>query len=388
MIKSDTVPFRIDSIDALRGFAVVSIILLHNIEHFDFYFFPEELPEWLKHIDKGIWNTFFFLFGGKSYAIFSLLFGFSFYIQFSNQEKIGVDFRLRFLWRLLILFFFGFINALFYEGDILSFFAVFGLPLLIVCRWSNRAVLITAIILMLQPLTWLQFILALNHPQLPVPENASHAHFMKLSSYLGGDSFIELVKGNLLNGRIGVTHWTWENGRFFLSTALFMFGMLAGRTELFIASEKSNLFWKKALIISSILFIPLFYTSKSLSDWVLQKNLLPPLNLFCSSLSNTAFMVILVSSFLLLYQKNKVQKGLQFLIPIGKMSLSNYIIQSMLGSFIYYGYGMALYQYTGATYSLCIGITMISIQILFSYWWMKHHNQGPLEYLWHRATWL
>lgn len=87
---------RIEVVDALRGFAIMSIMLLHNIEHFDYYFFPEFFPDWLKALDKIIWDTLFFLFGGKSYAIFALLFGFSFYIQNNNQEQKGKDFRVRF----------------------------------------------------------------------------------------------------------------------------------------------------------------------------------------------------------------------------------------------------------------------------------------------------
>src|SRR5476649_1656578 len=104
---------RLDVIDALRGFAIVSIMLLHNIEHFDFYFFPAGLPAWLKIVDSQIWDTLFFLFGGKSYAIFALLFGLTFFLQFDGREKRGEDFRPRFAWRLVLLLLFGMINSLF-----------------------------------------------------------------------------------------------------------------------------------------------------------------------------------------------------------------------------------------------------------------------------------
>ena len=60
-------------------------ILLHNLEHYNL-FLPLDytLPAWLQTIDKYAWDTMFFLFAGKAYATFSLLFGFSFYIQFHN----------------------------------------------------------------------------------------------------------------------------------------------------------------------------------------------------------------------------------------------------------------------------------------------------------------
>ncbi|MGD8777891.1 MAG: hypothetical protein PVH88_02900 [Ignavibacteria bacterium] len=57
---------RLEVVDALRGFAIVSIMLLHNIEHFDFYFTPTNLPAWMPAVDSVIWDSLFFLFGGKS----------------------------------------------------------------------------------------------------------------------------------------------------------------------------------------------------------------------------------------------------------------------------------------------------------------------------------
>jgi len=105
MVKTSS--SRLHVVDALRGFAIVSIMLLHNIEHFDFYYTPTNLPYWMIPLDKGIWDTLFFLFGGKSYAIFALLFGLTFFIQSDNQGKKGKDFRGRFAWRLLLLLGFG-----------------------------------------------------------------------------------------------------------------------------------------------------------------------------------------------------------------------------------------------------------------------------------------
>ena len=71
---------RIDVADVLRGLAVMGIILLHSIEHFNFYSFPEEVPfEWMKFTDQAIWRGLFFTFSNKAYAVFALLFGFSFY---------------------------------------------------------------------------------------------------------------------------------------------------------------------------------------------------------------------------------------------------------------------------------------------------------------------
>lgn len=80
---------RVDSVDALRGFAVVAIMLLHFIEHFIYGVYPEATSETAKLLDQSVWDGLFFIFGGKSYTIFALLFGFTFIVQQRNQESKG-----------------------------------------------------------------------------------------------------------------------------------------------------------------------------------------------------------------------------------------------------------------------------------------------------------
>lgn len=87
----------IEVVDALRGFAVMTIILVHNIEHFIFPIYPTDQPRWLNALDQGVFDTVFSLFAGKAYAIFALLFGFTFYLQMSSSRRQGRDFGYRFL---------------------------------------------------------------------------------------------------------------------------------------------------------------------------------------------------------------------------------------------------------------------------------------------------
>jgi len=231
---------RLHVVDALRGFAIISIMLLHNLEHFDFYYSPANLPDWLKALDKNVWDTLFFIFAGKSYAIFALLFGLTFFIQSHNQEKVGKDFRGRFAWRLLLLLGFGMINSSFYQGDILTIYALIGFGLITVAKLSNKAVLWIAIFLMLQPYELFNLISGLIDPTKEMQNPASWVHFGKMADYITKDSFINTIWGNLSNGRIAVMEWSWENGRVFQTLSLFMLGMLAGRKSLFKTTLKVN----------------------------------------------------------------------------------------------------------------------------------------------------
>lgn len=379
---------RLYVVDALRGFAIISIMLLHNLEHFDFYFEPANFAHWLKALDKGIWDTLFFIFAGKSYAIFALLFGLTFFIQSNNQEKKGKDFRGRFAWRLVLLLGFGIINSAFYQGDILTIYAIIGFGLIPVAKLSNKLVLGIAAFLMLQPYEWINLFTSIQNPGMEIVNPASWAYFGKMGDYIPKDSFFDTLVGNLTNGRIAVFNWTWENGRVFQTLSLFMFGMLAGRKSLFKVSRENKQFWVKALIIATIAFLPLYVCKNGVNTWFDSEAIRRPLLTIVTSWSNMAFMLVLVSGFVLLFQTRFFYHILNIFSPIGRMSLSNYIIQSILGSCIYYGFGLGLYQYTGATYSLLIGISLGVMQGFFSAWWMKNHRQGPLETIWHKTTWI
>ena len=103
---------RVDIVDALRGLAVMAIVIIHSLEHFIYPVYPEKMlqPEWLVALDSVVFNIVFSLIAGKGYSIFALLFGFTFYVQFTNQQNKGVDFRWRFIWRLMLLCLFATLN--------------------------------------------------------------------------------------------------------------------------------------------------------------------------------------------------------------------------------------------------------------------------------------
>jgi uncharacterized protein len=109
-----------------------------------------------------------------------------------------------------------------------------------------------------------------------------------------------------------------------------------------------------------------------------------PLLVIITSWSNVAFMVVLVSVFVLLFYSLRC---LMFFSPLGRMSLTSYVVQSIIGTSIYYGFGLGMYQYTGASFALAIGLVLALVQRHFSVWWLAKHSQGPLESVWHKLTW-
>lgn len=381
---------RLGVVDALRGFALLAIVLLHNLEHYNL-FLPLEYaaPEWLQTMDKYAWDTLFFLFAGKAYATFSLLFGFSFYIQFHNAEKRGMDFRGRFAWRMCLLFLFAQLHALFYNGDILLLYSVVGFALIPVCKLKDKTVFWIALVLLLQPFEWGRLIYAMINPEYVPVTGRFIPFFQRTQEVTANGSFLEVLRSNIWDGQLYSNIWQVENGRLFQTAALFMFGMLLGRRKYFMKSEESLSFWKKSLKYAIIAFIPLYCLKTYVPDLITNPSVLVPYKIAIPSYANFSFMLILVSIFTLLWFKKETGYGWQnLLIPYGRMSLTNYISQSIIGVSVYYGFGLSMYKYAGATGSLLIALLIFTVQLIFSRWWLARHKQGPLEFLWRKGTWI
>jgi uncharacterized protein len=97
-------------------------------------------------------------------------------------------------------------------------------------------------------------------------------------------------------------------------------------------------------------------------------------------------MMFLVSVTILVYYLSPLKNLLSKIIPYGRMSLTCYITQSIIGSFIFYHWGLHLQA--DHTRSLLIGTAIFAIQFIFARWWFRTHKQGPLEYIWKKATWI
>lgn len=381
---------RIEVVDALRGIALFAIVVLHCFEHYNLYFIPDGYPNWLTSLDKGIWDTAWFIMAGKAFSTFSLLFGLSFYIQFSNAQKRGIPFKGRFVWRMFLLLMFSQLHSLFYNGDILLLYAVMGLFLVSVSHLSTKAILIIASLMILQPVEWIRVICSLcDIPFLEYGDNWMRYGAMAKPVMQSG-SFLEVVRSNITYGQLYGNLWQIENGRIFQIGGLFLFGMIAGRLSLFKNSPESISLWKQITLWSVILFIPMNIARMVYPEIVNgNKGLLMPLDIAIPSICNFLFMCLLVGCFVLLwYDKGNGYKFQRLFIPFGKMSLTNYIIQSIIGVSLFYGFGLDLYKYTGATLCLIIAIIIFVVLLIFSNQWLKNHKQGPLEWIWKKLTWI
>lgn len=388
MTSTDIPGARIHTVDALRGFALVAILLVHLPEYliYDVYRMNPETPvfasRFFKNIGKPMADALFFMFAGKSYSIFALLFGVTFSIQYGNRLKKGQDFCGRFAWRMVWLALFGCLNAVFFPaGDVLLSFALFGLVLIPFRTLGTRWMAFTALIFLLQPVQLFYHIKLLADPLWQVPSLLRHVDYPALKAMMSEGNFFNMVWPDLTTGQFAAFAWGVDAGRLTQIPGLFLLGCALGKGRYFDLTESNKTFWIRVLL-ASLTATVVFYVGKS------QMTMSAPLVSAFSSWYNVSFSAIWVSGFVLLYQSSYFQKTVSMLNCYGKMSLTNYILHAVVGSFVFFPWGLNLVAYLEPSACVFIGMGLGIIQICASRWWLSTHRQGPLELLWHKLTWM
>ncbi len=361
---------RIDVADALRGIAVAGIILYHSVEHFDI--FTQDPIVHTLACDQTVGDVLAWLLSGKMYGIFAMLFGLSFFIMNDNQQQKGCSFSGRFAWRMCLLFIFGLINVAFYDGDILMLYAVYGLLLIPISYLSSKAVWCIIGLLAIQPVELFCLMTGTT-----IDHSTLFEIYNKTIALHETGSFMENAINNLQCGFELNLRFNVFSGRLTQLLCLFILGMQLGRHRLFYNEGRNLQIWHIILCVSATLVIALsFVDFGALEMW-----LKPIYSLF--------ILLMIVSGVVSAwYAFTSVRSVLHHLCIFGRMSLTNYLLQSIIGSFIFSGYGLACYRLVGTTYAVLIGLGMVIFQYLFCRYWFSNHSRGPLEGLWRKLTWM
>lgn len=330
---------RISSIDALRGFALLGIMLLHSIERFDLTYIPVvDSPFW-QQIDTFVYDALNFLFSGKSYAIFSLLFGLSFFMQMDSQAKKNVDFRLRFIWRLTLLFIFGYINGLIYMGEFFVVYAVLGLLLIPLYKVSSKWLVALTVLLFLQIPALISFISLLGNNVANEPSFMNvrmNQLFDTCATIFVNGSLGDVLRFNVYDGQFAKSLWVINNYRYLQLIGLFIVGMLIGRAGIHKSEEKMVWYSKKVLPYSLVCFLVFYAVAMLLPVMNVEGFALQMGKTLFLTYANLGLMMIYICCFILAYYKLNWNKALDKIAPVGRMSVTNYMFQSIAGVVLFY----------------------------------------------------
>lgn len=392
---------RINSLDVLRGFAVFGILIV-NILAFAAppHLLYVKLNWWTSPIDRLVeWLVFFFAVG-KFYCLFSFLFGLGFAVQ---KLRAGENSKLtyRYIRRLLVLLVIGFLHTfLLWWGDILLTYALLGFLLVMFVDVSRKTLLITAFICLAIPiqLSSLETLVTGLSQSSPEAKEKTQIELKKLTSNykeLAQESINAYSKGSyktIFNQRIEEVKLKYSRIVYVAPQifAMFLLGLYVGQIGIFQNLKANLLLISKVMkwglsfgIVSNLLFV----ISQELSN-PLVPSILDIINTVSYGIGTFSLCFFYMAALLVLLQSKKWQRILAPFTAVGRLALSNYLLQSIICTTIFYSYGLALYGKVNPALSILLAIFIYIIQVFLSIWWIKRFYFGPMEWLWRSITYL
>ena len=385
---------RIEIIDALRGVALAGIVICHMAENYIGAMPPQAFNEAVHQglADDIVDGFIGFFLRGKFIALFSFLFGLSFFIQMDNAHQKGGYFGGRFLWRLLLLLVIGFVHSLFYRGDILTVYAFLGIFLIPFFKVSNKWVLGVSLVLFLGLARFTGFYFtsgeSLFFEMSMEPDNTI---LMAYYDTLKNGTIWEVFATNAVEGHLAKAEFQYGIfGRGYFTFAFFLVGLYVGRSGFFRRFEEERKLTKKVLVVSLIVSVlslgAMSAAFMSMGENFDLKSWPAILGLTAMDISNAAMTFVYIALFVMFYRKIKGQKWLNHFAPYGRMALTNYVSQSVLFTFILFGWGLGQIGELRQLYTFLMALLFIALQLWLSKLWLKYFNYGPLEWLWRSLT--
>ncbi len=371
---------RVLFVDVLRGFALFGVLAANMAGYAGL---NSQLGAWPDPLDRLVQILIRFFVEAKFYSLLSLLLGWGVAVQMLRAEERGGRFVPFFLRRMAILFVMGIADAiLIWQGDVLALYAALGILLLLFRRWSPKALLATAAALLL-------FALVVPLPVGPLEALRSAwegaTGFLRAGirpeSLFATGSFGDISRLRLEQYAAGLTNLLYYFGSVF---SMFLLGLYVGKRRLFHEIDRHlplvhRVMW--AGLVIGVLFngafvylllkpsaVPVAYS------WTFTRG--------SRTIGAPALMLFYVSAIILLWRKKSWRERLAPLGALGRATLSNYLLQSIVATTIFYGYGLGLYGQIDPLLGLLITLAIYVGQIRLSAWWFQSFRFGPAEWLW------
>ena len=394
-------PERVHLLDVLRGFALFGVLLGNVITYFSGGLFlsreqQAQLPT--AFVDTVTWHLYSFFVDSKFITIFALLFGLGFAIQLIRAEERGARVVPVYARRLFILFMIGMAHFfLLWFGDILWTYALMGFLLILFRRRKPRTLLVSGVILfvvvpslMLTMRWYAMAVLGMAPPSATAGPGLTFEQ-RAVAAFSEG-SYLEVLSMNI---EVFATLALNPGFILLLSAILgrFLLGFYAGRRRLLQDAEKHVPFFRKLLMWGLTLgflgnglavLVSILLQQKlvdRVSPWRLAADVFGQVGILMLSLAY-------IAAITLLFQRPGWRKRLSALAPIGRMALTNYLMQTLICIFIFYsvGFGFGLMGKVGPTVCVGISVAIFGVQIIISRWWLSRFQFGPMEWLWRSLT--
>lgn len=386
---------RLPIMDTLRGFALLGVFLM-NIE-----FFTRPLQSYAggvtpsEGLDHLLGLAIYVFVQGKFWVLFALLFGMGFALMRERAAAAGRPFVGLYLRRTLLLGLFGAVHiAFFWVGDILLAYAIAALFLLLLMKLRGSAAwVLGALLYLLMAGFWLLSGVGLMFlpPDILEPVRVEMAAIaeegLRAAAVYRDGGFLEITRQRLADFEFLFTGAVIFQipmilGVFLIGSWLVGSGRLvdpAAHRGFFIKLAVGGLLLGALGMAASLSFGTSFDLVEDFAESTAALGLMAMANLPLA-LGYLALFVLLAAG--------PLRRPLAVLAPAGRMALTNYLMQSVICSVIFYGYGLGLYGGIGRSGQVAIVLVVFALQVVFSHWWLARFRYGPMEWLWRAGTYL
>ncbi len=387
-------------IDFLRGFALLGILVVNlPLMNAPFAWEFSEFTIWTDTINTWASRFIKFFFTSKFYVLFSLLFGMGFYyfINKADQEQRTIIklFRKRQLWLLL----FGICHIIFlWYGDILLIYALVGFVIVWFRKKTNKTLLIWAGVFISLPILIIFLIAMFLSWLMTVPEAATEIGKAFDQAFYQIENFSAKALNVYATGsfsdiiRIRLTEYNYifSSMFFFIPNILgiFLIGFVIARKKLLYNTVENHKILNKALLFFTPLalignFMLVYYGEKSSMVYIDMNDVL---YFLASSIGGISMAAVYIIVLFKIHNSHFTKKIILAVTRTGRMALTNYLTQSIIATTLFFSYGFALYGQINIWQGMLITLGIYLVQVVWSYYWLKHFKFGPMEWLWRSLT--
>ena len=392
---------RVEVMDVLRGFALLGILLM-NIEGFVGPLFEAVtgVNPRFEGADRWVDAAIYVFVQGKFITLFSLLFGMGFAVMLERANATGASGTALYARRLLALLGIGLAHALLlWSGDILLTYTLLGFVLLLcfrrtpVSRLPKWGIVLYVVPLLLTFAMGAFATLAQQDPQ-------AAAEFQK-GMAAQAQQMVSLIEGERQAFGSGA-YMEAVAQRATDTAAMLGFVVFFGPTLLGVFLFGAW-FMRSGVIRDSAAHLPLFRRLRNLgfgiglplmlwSAWSHPTMSFSELTIGGSAaqaaaqVANLLMMLAYMSVIVLAMQQPAWASRLRWLAPAGRMALTNYLLQSLVCTLVFYGYGLGYFERLPRAWQPLFAVVLFSGQVVISRWWLSRHRHGPAEWLWRWLT--
>lgn len=384
---------RIEVLDIVRGFALFGVLLVNMASFKGLLLFPVNTPTEFSSILDQMAAWFIQLFGvAKFYTIFSFMFGLGFYIFMDRALQKELNAKKLFRRRLLFLFLLGIIHLCFvWSGDILHTYAIGGLFL--TAFWNKKPDTIKKwiIFFIIFSVVLLSGLLAIQYMtinQVPPELFQSQHEYLRQASmdiYQSG-SYLEIFQYRLMAE--APTMLINNLASVLMVLPLFLMGLYVGKkgiiSNLLLYGQQIKKVFYTTLIVGG--FLTLLIIIFILNPMRMNNILALGIKEIIIYLAGITMSFFYITGIIILLLKGWLNKLLKSLAYTGRMALTNYLLQSLVATLIFYNYGLGLFGKVGPFVGMIFTVVIFSVQVLLSKFWLLRYNYGPVEWLWRRFT--